>query len=89
MEIPYADDWEKAFAIFQEMELHGVQPDSIACSTLMRAFNRGCQPGKVLLAADFMKEKKIPLSDAIFSEIISACTMLVFHFLSMFFMLQC
>lgn len=69
-----SDDWEKAFAIFQEMELGGVQPDSVACSTLMRAFNRGCQPEKVMLAAEFMKEKKIPFTDAIFFEIISACS---------------
>ncbi|CAI9099897.1 OLC1v1036785C1 [Oldenlandia corymbosa var. corymbosa] len=71
-----ADNWENAFKIFQEMELDGVQPDSVAFSTLMRAFNRGCQPEKVLLAAEFMKDKNIPFTDAVLFEVISACSML-------------
>ncbi|KAL2548253.1 Pentatricopeptide repeat-containing protein [Forsythia ovata] len=34
------ENWEKAFAVFQEIELNDVHPDSVACSTLMRAFNK-------------------------------------------------
>lgn len=69
------EHWEKAFAVFQEMELINVQPDSVACAVLMRAFNRGAQPGKALLLAELMREKNIPYIDAVFFEIVSACTM--------------
>ncbi|KAI3471607.1 hypothetical protein Pfo_028257 [Paulownia fortunei] len=71
-----AEHWEKAFAVFQEMELNNVQPDSVACAALMRTFNRGSQPGKVLLLAEFMRDKKIPFIDAVFFEMVSACTIL-------------
>ncbi|GER25863.1 pentatricopeptide repeat-containing family protein [Striga asiatica] len=71
-----AEQWEKAFGVFQEMELNSVQPDSVACSALMRAFNRGSQPGKVILIAEFMREKKLPFDDAVFFEIVSACSIL-------------
>ncbi|KAI3472203.1 hypothetical protein Pfo_029691 [Paulownia fortunei] len=47
------------------MELNNVQPDSVACAALMRTFNRGSQPGK-----------KIPFIDAVFFEMLSACTIL-------------
>ena len=73
-----ADDLEKAFAVFQEMELNDVQPDAIACSALMRAFNRGCQPSKVILIAEFMRDKAVPFIDANFFEMVSACSMYVF-----------
>lgn len=66
---------DKAFALFQEMEMDNVQLDSIACSALMRAFNKGNQPAKVLFMAEFMRRKKIPFSDAIFFEMVSACGM--------------
>ncbi|GFP92215.1 pentatricopeptide repeat-containing protein at2g41720 [Phtheirospermum japonicum] len=69
-----AEHWEKAFAVFQEMELNGVQPDSVACAALMRTFNRGSQPGKVLLLAEFMRDKKIPFIDVVFFEMVSACS---------------
>ncbi|GMP97480.1 hypothetical protein CsSME_00045716 [Camellia sinensis var. sinensis] len=41
------ENWEKASAILLEMEMNDVQPDAIACSSLMSAFNKGCQPAKV------------------------------------------
>lgn len=52
-----------------------VQMDSIACSALMRAFNRGRQPARVLSVAELMKRRKIPFSDAVFSEMASACSL--------------
>lgn len=64
-------------AVFQEMELNNVQPDSVACAALMRAFNRGSQPGKALLLAELMREKDIPYIDAVLFEMVSACTMYV------------
>lgn len=67
--------WEQAFAVFQEMELNNVQPDSVACAALMRAFNRGSQPDKALLLAEIMREKNIPYIDAVFFEMVSACSM--------------
>lgn len=57
------------------MEMSNVQPDSVACAALMRAFNRGSQPGKVLSLSEFMRDKKIPLIDAVFFEMVSACSM--------------
>ncbi|KAH7557229.1 hypothetical protein JRO89_XS11G0079600 [Xanthoceras sorbifolium] len=71
-----SENWEKACALFLEMETNGIQPDSIACSALMRAFNKGDQPTKVLALAEFMREKDIPFSDAIFFEMVSACSIL-------------
>ncbi|XP_073153720.1 pentatricopeptide repeat-containing protein At2g41720 isoform X1 [Henckelia pumila] len=68
--------WEKALAVFQEMELNDVQPDSVACAALMRSFNKGSQPGKGLLVAEFMREKKIPFTDAVFFEMVSSCSIL-------------
>lgn len=67
--------WEKAYNLLQEMEEHNIQPDTIACSALMRAFNKGGKPKQVLILADFMKEKEIPFSDAIFFEMVSACSL--------------
>lgn len=72
-----AECWEKALAIFQEMELNNVQPDSVACATLMRIFNKGSQPGKVLLVAEFMRDNKIPFTDVVFFEMVSSCSMYV------------
>lgn len=57
------------------MELNNVQPDSVACAALMRAFNRGSQPDKALLLAEIMREKNIPYIDAVFFEMVSACSM--------------
>ena len=57
------------------METKGVQPDLIACSALMRAFNKGNQPAKVLIVAEFMQERNIPMNDAIYFEMLSACSM--------------
>ncbi|KAK0582912.1 hypothetical protein LWI29_031031 [Acer saccharum] len=71
-----SENWEKACALFLEMETNDIQPDSIACSALMRAFNKGDQPTKVLSLAEFMREKDIPFSDAIFYEMVSACSIL-------------
>lgn len=70
-----AEKWENAFALFQEMEMKGIQPDLIACSALMRAFNRGNQPAKVLIISEFMQDRKIPMNDSIYFEIFSACSM--------------
>ncbi|PPD67099.1 hypothetical protein GOBAR_DD36022 [Gossypium barbadense] len=72
--ISHAKNWAKASAIFLEMEENGIQPDSIACSAL-RAFNKGGQPSKVLVLAKYMREKAIPLNDAVFFEMVSACSM--------------
>ncbi|KAL8225363.1 hypothetical protein R6Q57_017920 [Mikania cordata] len=71
-----AEKWENAFALFQEMEMNGVQPDLIACSALMRAFNRGSQPAKVLVVAEYMQDMNIPMNDAIYFEMLSACSIL-------------
>lgn len=70
-----AENVDKAFALFQEMETENVQMDSIACSALMRAFNKGNQPAKVLFVVEFMRRKNIPFTDAIFFEMVSACGM--------------
>lgn len=67
--------WEKACGLLQEMEEYHIQPDTIAFSALMRAFNKVGIPSKVLILADFMKEKEIPFSDAIFFEMVSACNL--------------
>lgn len=71
-----AENWEKACTLFEEMETIGIQLDSIACSTVMRALNKGGQSSKVLILAEHMREKGIPFSDSIFFEIISACSLL-------------
>lgn len=75
MDLSCSENWEKACALFEEMETIGVQPDSIACSTVMRALNKGGQSSKVLTLAEHMREKGIPFSDSIFFEIISACSL--------------
>lgn len=69
------ENWEKASAVFLEMERDDVQPDSIVCSSLMRAFNKGGQPVKVLDLAEFMREKKIPFNSSSFYEMVSACSL--------------
>ncbi|GKV27597.1 hypothetical protein SLEP1_g36756 [Rubroshorea leprosula] len=71
-----SENWGKACALFQEMEINDIQPDSVVCSALMRAFNKGGQPSKVLTLAEFMREKEIPFSDSVFFEMVSACSML-------------
>ncbi|KAK9123243.1 hypothetical protein Sjap_012845 [Stephania japonica] len=43
-----AKKWEKAWSLFEDMEANGIQPDTIACSSLMKAFNRGGQPARVI-----------------------------------------
>lgn len=70
-----SENWEKACALFLDMETNDVQPDSVACSALMRAFNKGGRPSKVLVLAEYMREKAIPLNDATFFEMVSACSM--------------
>lgn len=57
------------------MEKNNILPDAIACSALMRAFNKGGQPSKVLVLAETMRGKGIPFGDAIFFEMVSACSM--------------
>lgn len=74
-DLSISENWEKACALFQEMEINGVQPDSIACAALMRAFNKGGQPSKVLVLAELMREKEIPLNDSISFEMVSACSL--------------
>ncbi|KAF5187998.1 Pentatricopeptide repeat-containing protein [Thalictrum thalictroides] len=71
-----SESWEKAYALLEDMEMNDVQPDSIACSSLMKAFNGGGKPARVLLLAEFMRDKAIPFNDATFFEIISACSLL-------------
>uniref|UniRef100_A0A803MAD0 PROP1-like PPR domain-containing protein n=1 Tax=Chenopodium quinoa TaxID=63459 RepID=A0A803MAD0_CHEQI len=71
-----AEKWDKACAIFQEMEANDIQPDVVACSALMRAFNKGSQPAKVLILLEYMKEKNLPLSNAVHFEVLSACSLL-------------
>ncbi|KAG5242651.1 pentatricopeptide repeat-containing family protein [Salix suchowensis] len=61
-----AEHWEKACALLQEMEEYNIQPDTIACSALMRALNKGGDPSK----------REIPLSETIFFEMVSACSLL-------------
>lgn len=70
-----SENWEKACALFQELETNNIIPDTIACSALMRALNKGGQPSKVLVLAETMREKEIPFGDAIFFEMVSACSM--------------
>ncbi|KAF7147532.1 hypothetical protein RHSIM_Rhsim03G0026900 [Rhododendron simsii] len=69
-------DWEKAAALLEEMGMNNVQPDAIAFSAMLRAFNTGCQPAKVMSLAGVMREKNVPFSDAIFLEMLSACSIL-------------
>lgn len=57
------------------MEENDIQPDVVACSALMRALNKGNQPAKVLALLEYMKEKNIPVNDAIHFEVISACSL--------------
>ena len=61
--------------LFEEMEANNILPDTIACTALMRAFNKGGQPSKVLILAEIMREKEIPFGDSIFFEMVSACSM--------------
>lgn len=75
LDLLYLEKWEKALSIFEEMEMNDIQPDSIACSSLMKAFNKGCQPARVLLLAELMKEKGIAFNETSIFEIISACSM--------------
>ncbi|GAU30064.1 hypothetical protein TSUD_332330 [Trifolium subterraneum] len=46
-----AEKWEKAYALFEEMEANDIKLDTIACAALMRAFNKGGQPGRVFSLA--------------------------------------
>jgi pentatricopeptide repeat protein len=57
------------------MKENDVKLDTIACAALMRAFNKGGQPGRVFSLAQSMREKDIPLSDTIFVEMVSACSL--------------
>ena len=57
------------------MEVNDIKLDTIACAALMRAFNKGGQPGRVLSLAENMKEKEISFSDTIFFEMVSACSL--------------
>ncbi|KAK8563342.1 hypothetical protein V6N12_035490 [Hibiscus sabdariffa] len=71
-----SENWAKASSLFLEMEENDIQPDSIACSALMRAFNKGGQPTNVLVVAEYMREKAIPLNDTVLFEMVSACSIL-------------
>ena len=73
--ISTAENWDKAYTIFQEMEANDIQPDVVACSAMMRAFNKGSQPSKVLSLLEYMKENSIPITEAIHFEVISACSL--------------
>uniref|UniRef100_A0A2P2KV72 Pentatricopeptide repeat-containing protein At2g41720 isoform X2 n=1 Tax=Rhizophora mucronata TaxID=61149 RepID=A0A2P2KV72_RHIMU len=68
--------WEKACVLLEEMESFDIKPDTIACSALMRAFNKGGEPSKVMILAEFMRENNIPFGDAVFYEMVSACSLL-------------
>lgn len=70
-----AEEWEKAISVFSEMERCNIQLDPIACSAIMRAFNKGGNPASVLVVAKLMQERKISFTDAIFYEMVSACSM--------------
>lgn len=67
------EKWGKACELFLEMGANGIDPDSIACSALMRAFNKGDQPSNVFVLMDVMREKEVPFTGAVFFEIFSAC----------------
>ncbi|KAL2923578.1 hypothetical protein RDABS01_015069 [Bienertia sinuspersici] len=71
-----AEKWEEAGAMFQEMKANDIQPDVVACSAVMRAFNKGSQPAEVLSLLEYMKEKNLSISEAIYFEVISACSLL-------------
>ncbi|KAK1277599.1 Pentatricopeptide repeat-containing protein [Acorus gramineus] len=71
-----AENLEKAWMLFEDMEINNVQSDSIVYSSLMKAFNSGGQPAKVLHLAELMKGKNIPFNEASIFEIISACSVL-------------
>ncbi|MQL79272.1 hypothetical protein Taro_011709 [Colocasia esculenta] len=71
-----AGNCEKAWDVFQEMEMNDIQPDAIAYSSLMKPFNRGWQPERVLHLAKLMKEKGVPINSAATFEILSSCSML-------------
>ncbi|KAJ4837305.1 hypothetical protein Tsubulata_035841 [Turnera subulata] len=70
-----AEDLDKACGLLQEMEACDVQLDTITCSALMRAFNKGGKPSKVFILAEYMREKELPFSDAVFFEMVSACSL--------------
>lgn len=57
------------------MEASDIKLDTIACAALMRSFNKGGQPGRVLSLAQSMREKEIPFTDTILFEMVSACSM--------------
>ena len=75
MDLSISENWDKACALFEEMETNGIEPDSISCSAVMRALNKGGQSSKVIILAKHMREKEIPFIDSIFFEIISACSL--------------
>jgi len=55
-------DWKKAWEVFKDMEVNDIQPDPIACSSLMEALNRGCQPTQIIELSELMWEKNIPFN---------------------------
>ncbi|GMH08165.1 hypothetical protein Nepgr_010005 [Nepenthes gracilis] len=71
-----AENCSKAISIFHKMEAKDVQPDAVSCAALMRVFNKGHQPENVLSLLRYIKEKKIPITDAVYFEVISACSLL-------------
>lgn len=76
------EKWEKACELFLEMEANGVEPDSIACSALMRAFNKGGEPSNVFILMDLMREKEVPFTGAVFFEIFSACNTYTYSYIT-------
>lgn len=73
--ILFLGNWEKAWALFVDMEENDIQPDPILCSSMIEALNMGCQPDKVLRLAEMMKEKHISLNSSASFAIIYACSM--------------
>ncbi|RZB47843.1 Pentatricopeptide repeat-containing protein, partial [Glycine soja] len=53
-----AENLAKAYALFEEIEASGIKLDTIARAALMRSFNKGGQPGRVLSLAEITREKK-------------------------------
>lgn len=67
--------WEKTYALFEEMIKNDIKLDTICCAALMKAFNEGGQPRRVLNLAESMREREIPFTDAVIFEMLSACSL--------------
>nr|CAD1821943.1 unnamed protein product [Ananas comosus var. bracteatus] len=67
---------EESMGSFPGHGWKGIEPDPIACSSLMEVLNRGCQPEMVIQLVELMREKHIPLNPSASYEIIFSCSML-------------